>query len=158
VREHALIYLAALCTLGQIGLALFIDNPAAPLPLAALALMSGLLALVLMFWPLFSRARFTNTPLGTGATYPTAVCDQGPYALVRHPQYLGYMLLNLTFILTNPHWLSILLGATAVLCFTLYARQEEQQLLDQFGPGYETYRQRVPAFNLPLGLLRQFRS
>jgi protein-S-isoprenylcysteine O-methyltransferase Ste14 len=158
MRAHALIYLAAFCTLGQIGLALFVENPAAPLPVAVPALLSGLLALVFMFWPMFSRARFNNTPLGAGATYPTAVLDQGPYALVRHPRYLGYMLLNITFMLSNPHWLSILLGVTAVFCFYRASRREEQRLLAAVGPAYETYRQRAPAFNLPLGLYRLFRA
>lgn len=157
MREHLLVYLAALCTLAQIGLALFADNQAAPLPLAVMALLSGLLALVFMFWPLLSRAQVDEALLGMGAARTTAVFDQGPYAIVRHAQYLGYCCLNFTFILTNPHWLSVLLGVTAVCCFYSYSRQEEQRLLQQFGPAYEAFRQRVPAFNLSLGLLRLLR-
>ena len=82
---------------------------------------------------------------------------RGPYAVVRHPQYLGYILINLTFMLSNPLWLAFILGAVAIVCFYFYARQEEERLQASFGSAYQEYMQRVPSFNPLLGLLRLLR-
>jgi len=85
----------------------------------------------------------------------TIIVDRGLYAVVRHPQYLGYMCLNLTFMLISLQWLIILVGSSAILLIYLYALQEEKRLLKKFGGGaYHEYKDRVPQFNIISGLVR----
>jgi protein-S-isoprenylcysteine O-methyltransferase Ste14 len=91
-----------------------------------------------------------------GGTYMQArrVVDRGPFAVVRHPQYLGYICLNLTFMILSQHWLIIVLGCSAVALFYRSALREEDLLLEKFGADYRAYGLRVPRFNIVQGLAR----
>jgi protein-S-isoprenylcysteine O-methyltransferase Ste14 len=92
----------------------------------------------------------------TDQTYMQAaeIVDKGLYAITRHPQYLGYMLLACGFALLSQHWAALLLGIVGTLLFYIQAVQEEEHCLTQFGEPYAQYLQRVPRFNIILGILR----
>ena len=69
----------------------------------------------------------------------------GPYAFVRHPLYLGGLLIGLGLTLAGGHWI----WPTTFLLF--YARMysatigyEEEQLERLFGDDFRAYRARVP--------------
>lgn len=153
MRSYGLFYLAAVCTLGQVITAVLFEVPA-NYAAAALALLLGLFAALFIYWSMFALYRYGRVPQGAGYMQTTAVVDRGPYTIIRHPQYLGYMLINLTFMLSNPFWPAFILGFVAILCYYLYAQQEDGRLLESFGPVYRDYMLRVPGFNVPLGLLR----
>lgn len=75
------------------------------------------------------------------------LATDGPYQLVRHPQYLGIFL----FIFGEGvvHWptvLSLIAFPLVVLAYVLLARNEEKQVLEEFGEEYRRYRQHVRAF------------
>ena len=75
----------------------------------------------------------------------------GPYALVRHPMYLGIVLFNLgaSLALESP----LLLAATALFVVPFTAVRisaEEKVLRDAFGERYLRYAERVPAL-IPFG-------
>jgi len=75
----------------------------------------------------------------------------GPYALVRHPMYLGIVLFHLGASLTLQS--PLLLAATAlfVVPFTqIRIRAEEKVLQDAFGERYLRYAERVPRL-VPFG-------
>jgi len=94
-----------------------------------------------------------------GQTYMAtqAVADRGLYAVTRHPQYLGYMLLACGFGLLSQHWAALLLAAVTVVLFYRQAVEEERQCLDRLGEPYERYMRRVPRFNVFVGLARLVR-
>ncbi len=87
----------------------------------------------------------------------TALVERGVYALVRHPQYLAYMLLFTGFALLQQHWLAALLAAGGVLLLTRMTLAEETLCRQQFGAVYDAYSRRVPRLNLPLGIWRWLR-
>ncbi len=71
----------------------------------------------------------------------------GAYARVRHPQYTGLFLI--VFGEGIVHWPTIVSVAAfpvIVLAYTLLARREERQMVEQFGDAYLAYRRRVPMF------------
>jgi len=157
MREYGLFYFAALCTLINLATAVLKEvrvNAAAGL-LALLAGLGGALFIYWSFYALYRHGRLSNCG---GALRTTALVDRGPYTIIRHPQYLGFMLINLTFMVSNPHRLCIFCGAAAILAFYFYTRQEERRLRRAFGPDYEAYLRDVPGFNAPLGLLRRLRT
>jgi protein-S-isoprenylcysteine O-methyltransferase Ste14 len=76
----------------------------------------------------------------------------GPFGRVRHPLYLAMGLLLLAPVAGLSSWLG---AATALPLFAygtfVRARAEENVLGQAFGPEYEEYRRRVPAFIPRLG-------
>lgn len=94
-----------------------------------------------------------------GMTYmdTTRVADRGVYALVRHPQYLGYSLLVAGLSLISLHWITVSAAVAAFLGFDLQARAEERFLLQRMGEPYATYTARVPRFNVLAGAWRWWR-
>jgi protein-S-isoprenylcysteine O-methyltransferase Ste14 len=87
-----------------------------------------------------------------------AVVDRGLYAITRHPQYLGYMLLVAGFALLLQHWLSTILALMSIVFFYRQAMHEERYCLAKFGVWYEQYIMRVPRFNLVAGIVRLVRG
>jgi len=71
----------------------------------------------------------------------------GPYAVVRHPIYAALLaiLLCTIFLLTPWQWgtvsLVLFLAGTEIRVYT-----EDKLLAARFGPEFEAYRQRVPAY------------
>jgi protein-S-isoprenylcysteine O-methyltransferase Ste14 len=71
--------------------------------------------------------------------------EAGPYALVRHPMYLGVMLAAVGALLLFRTW-AMLLYAPSAFSVIRRARQEEHLLAKELGPTWEAYAQRVPAW------------
>ena len=125
--------------------------------LRVLALLCGLSALVLMFAPIHTLKRFGDAGPGGSYMQTTRVVDRGPFSIVRHPQYLGYILLNATFALIAQHWVVVSLAAVAGGCFCLHTVAEERAMCEKFGEAYRAYMQQVPRFDLFRGTWRLLR-
>jgi hypothetical protein len=70
----------------------------------------------------------------------------GPYAFVRHPLYLGTMLLVIGFIIMlKIYYLGILLFFTVVIVYSKTIKKEEEMLKDKFKDLFINYKKRVPA-------------
>lgn len=71
----------------------------------------------------------------------------GVYARVRHPQYTGLLLI--IFGEGVVHWptiLSVIAFPIIVITYTLLARKEERQVIEEFADEYREYQRRVPMF------------
>jgi hypothetical protein len=74
-----------------------------------------------------------------------ALITTGPYALVRHPIYLGILLFVLGTGLVFDRGAVILLAVALVPCFLVQAGIEERIFAAHFGAQHADYRARVPA-------------
>jgi len=75
------------------------------------------------------------------------VTDTGPYALCRHPLYLGHFLIAAGFCISgNVVWVAILVLAGFWLIFQPTMQREDEMLEEKFGSTYEEYRHRIPGF------------
>lgn len=90
-------------------------------------------------------------------TSTTVVVTRGVYGLVRHPLYLGWMLMYPAAMLVSQHWLVVLVGAIGILSIDRITRVEDQELVEKFGADYESYRRDVPRLNILLGIARKLR-
>ena len=70
----------------------------------------------------------------------------GAYAHVRHPQYVGFILVMFGFLLQWPTILTLAMFPVLVWMYVALARQEERDTLSEFGDTYRRYKERVPAF------------
>jgi protein-S-isoprenylcysteine O-methyltransferase Ste14 len=70
----------------------------------------------------------------------------GPYARVRHPQYGGFLLIMVGFLLQWPTLLTLAMFPILVFVYWRLAKREERALLAEFGDAYAAYIRDVPAF------------
>lgn len=70
----------------------------------------------------------------------------GPYAVVRHPQYVGFVSVLVGFLLQWPTLLTLLMFPVLVTMYVRLARTEEQEALRHFPVRYADYAAHVPAF------------
>ena len=75
-----------------------------------------------------------------------ALATTGPYARVRHPQYVGFVLIMFGFLLQWPTLLTLAMFPVLVWMYTRLARQEEREAIAAFGNAYAQYASQVPAF------------
>jgi len=88
----------------------------------------------------------------------TVLVDSGTYGIVRHPQFLGVVMLMSASILISQHWLSAVVGIlTLVWGYSIYLPKEEEGLIIRFGDDYKRYMERVPGLNPLVGVIRLLR-
>ena len=75
-----------------------------------------------------------------------ALATSGPYARIRHPQYVGFILVMFGFLLQWPTLLTLIMFPVLVTMYVRLARTEEREALTAFGPLYGTYMRDVPGF------------
>ena len=74
----------------------------------------------------------------------------GLYTKLRHPQYLGLILIIVAFLIMWPTLLTLLLAPFLIGRYILLAREEDRELEQRFGDEFRRYKERTPAFTLSL--------
>lgn len=147
-------YLAAALLLVQFALLWVLDETVKVAGLEYLAWAMWLLAIVLVFLPMHTLRRRGRVQKGQSYVETRTLVESGLYALVRHPQYLGWMLMYAVVLLFKPNWVIAILALLGAACVVLFTRQEDARLVVKFGEPYRSYMQRVPRFNLAAGIIR----
>src|SRR3972149_2895614 len=75
----------------------------------------------------------------------------GLYKFIRHPQYVGLVIVGLGTILVWPRFLVLVTYVTMLFLYDLLARWEEEQCLTKFGDTYRAYQARTGMY-LPRAL------
>ena len=70
----------------------------------------------------------------------------GPYAHVRHPQYVAFVLIMFGFLLQWPTLLTLAMFPVLVYMYRRLAKREEQEMVQEFGDAYGRYAERTPRF------------
>ena len=68
------------------------------------------------------------------------------YAKLRHPQYLGLILIIGAFLIQWPTVLTFLLAPFLIWRYIVLAQEEDQELEQKFGEAFRQYKERVPGF------------
>ena len=85
-----------------------------------------------------------------------ALATTGPYSYVRHPQYVGFILVMFGFLVQWPTILTLAMFPVLVWMYVKLAQSEEQEAIREFGKAYRDYVANVPGFIPRLDrLLRQ---
>jgi protein-S-isoprenylcysteine O-methyltransferase Ste14 len=75
-----------------------------------------------------------------------SLATSGTYSYVRHPQYVGFILVMFGFLLQWPTILTLAMFPVLVGMYVRLAHQEERDARAQFGAAYDKYASDVPAF------------
>ena len=97
-----------------------------------------------------------NVQRGNSYIHTTQLVDTGIYSIVRHPQYLTFMLWAVAGILLFQHWIIILLGISILPLTYLDLINADNDALEKFGADYEIYMEKVPRANFLLGIVRRY--
>jgi methanethiol S-methyltransferase len=75
-----------------------------------------------------------------------SLATTGPYSHIRHPQYVGFILVMFGFLLQWPTILTLAMFPVLVFMYVRLARTEEREALAEFREEYEHYAARTPAW------------
>lgn len=86
-------------------------------------------------WPVLHRAIRTKT-----------LAKDGPYDVIRHPQYVGFVLVMFGFLLQWPTLITLAMFPILVFVYWRLSLSEERQVRALFGESYERYAANVPRY------------
>ena len=117
-----------------------------------------LIAPVFIFLPFLLLSNHGKNEEGNCYMNTRRVIDEGLFAFLRHPQYLGYMMLAVGFSFLAQNLVVLFLAIISIICFYIQALKEEKYCLDKFGKSYKDYLHRVPRFNIFSGVWKKIRG
>lgn len=75
-----------------------------------------------------------------------ALAKTGPYARIRHPQYIAFVLILLGFLLQWPTLLTLVMFPVLLFMYARLAITEEAEMHKRFGAEFDAYAARTPRF------------
>lgn len=107
--------------------------------LAILLMVAGI---ALRLYAIITLGTFFTTTVAVAAEQ--TLIETGPYRLIRHPSYTGFLMILLGFGLSFTNWLSVLvIMSCALVGFSYRIQVEEQVLLEKLGEPYQDYMWRT---------------
>lgn len=106
-----------------------------PFHIASFALIMSGFWLLSAAWPVLYRAQHDGR-----------VAQEGPYARIRHPQYVAFFLIMTGFLLQWPTLLTLAMYPVLVWMYVRLSIREERESLARFGESYRLYMEQVPRF------------
>ncbi len=95
---------------------------------------------------------------GRSYIHTTELVDTGIYSIVRHPQYVTFILWAIAGMLLFQHWIIILLGIPILPLTYIDMIRADKNAIEKFGDDYKAYMKKVPRANFLLGIVRRFRK
>ena len=111
-----------------------------PFHLLSFAFIGGGFVLISAGWKVLYEAQQQHRLAATGI-----------YARLRHPQYVGFILVMFGFLVQWPTLLTLAMFPVLVFMYVRLARVEEREAIGEFGDQYRAYMEDVPAFIPRLG-------
>jgi len=94
---------------------------------------------------------------GRSYIHTTKLVDTGIYSIVRHPQYVTFILWAIAGMLLFQHWIVVLLGIPIFPLTYIDLITADKDAIQKFGDDYKAYMKKVPRANFLLGIIRRFR-
>lgn len=106
-----------------------------PFHLLSFAFIGGGFILLSAAWRVLYQAQRNDT-----------LAETGPYARIRHPQYVGFVLILIGFLFQWPTILTLAMFPVLLVMYWRLALREEREVEAEMGEAYLRYAARVPRF------------
>ena len=114
--------------------------------------------LVFGWLPVIEFRRKGGVKRGKSYIHTTKLVDTGIYSVVRHPQYVAFILWAIAGMLLFQHWIVVLLGIPIVPLTYIDLIRADKDAIEKFGDDYKAYMKKVPRANFMLGIIRRFKK
>jgi len=114
--------------------------------------------LVFGLLPVFEFRKKGGVSKGESYIHTTQVVDTGIYSVVRHPQYVTFILWAIAGVLLFQHWIVVLLGVPIFPLTYIDLMTADKDAIEKLGDDYRAYMKRVPRANFLLGIIRRSRK
>ena len=84
------------------------------------------------------------------------LATSGPYELIRHPQYMGFILIMVGFLVQWPTFATLLMFPDLLVVYRKLAIREEREVSAEFGAEWQAYAEERPRFLPHFGELRRW--
>jgi protein-S-isoprenylcysteine O-methyltransferase Ste14 len=121
----------------------------------ALYVLSGL---VFGWLPVIEFRRKGKVKTGKSYIHTTQIVDTGIYSIVRHPQYVTFILWALAGMFLFQHWIIVSLGVPIIPFTYVDLMKADKDAVEKFGDDYKSYMKRVPRANFLLGIIRRIKE
>jgi protein-S-isoprenylcysteine O-methyltransferase Ste14 len=111
------------------------DPHFSPFHLASYAFIIGGFWLISSGWRVLFASLKTNT-----------LATTGPYARLRHPQYAGFVLIMIGFLLQWPTLATLIMFPILLVIYRRLAIREEREIETRFGEPWRLYAAQTPRF------------
>lgn len=103
--------------------------------------------LIFLLWGRLELGKnyFVSTSMGAQLFADQQLVTSGPYAIIRHPMYVGLIIIAIGALLIYFTWTTLIFVCCAPLT-TVRARREEEALAAEFGDQWKEYSKHIPAF------------
>jgi len=113
--------------------------------------------LVFGWLPVIEFRKKGRVKKGRSYIHTTELVDTGIYSIVRHPQFVTFILWAIAGMLLFQHWVIILLGIPIFPLTYIDLIRADKDAIEKFGDNYKAYVKRVPRANFLLGIIRHLR-
>jgi protein-S-isoprenylcysteine O-methyltransferase Ste14 len=93
---------------------------------------------------------------GESYIHTTKIVDTGIFSIVRHPQYVTFILWAIAGMLLFQHWIIVLLGVPIFPLTYIDLIKADKDAIEKFGDDYRAYMKKVPRANFLLGIIRRY--
>ncbi len=104
--------------------------------------------------PIFEFRKKGEVKKGKSYIHTTKLVDTGIYSIVRHPQYITFILWGIAGMLLFQHWIIICLGIPVIPLMYIDLIHADEEGIKKFGDVYKQYMKKVPRANFMLGIIR----
>jgi len=107
--------------------------------------------------PIFEFRKKGKVKKGKSYIHTTKLVDTGIYSIVRHPQYITWILWAFAGVFLFQHWIIICLGIPIIPITYIDLINADKDAIKKFGDEYKRYMKKVPRANFLLGIVRLLR-
>lgn len=155
-RDYVPVTVVSVLFISQIVVGVYVISEVTQIAIVAYAgvalyVLSGILFGLL---PVFEFRKHGRVSQGKSYIYTKKLVETGIYSIVRHPQYITFILWAISGMLVFQHWIVVLIGIPIIPLTYIDIIKADHDAIETFGDAYKRYMKKVPRVNFLRGIVQ----